>query len=196
LSEQPGHLFFEDQAAFRDWLEEHHETAPELILAYRRRGSGLPSITWTESVGVALCFGWIDGVRRGVDETTYTIRFTPRRPQSIWSAVNVRRFAELEAEGLVTDAGRRAFAARREDRTAVYSHEQAVPPELDDAFTARFRAASAGGLEWFEAQAPSYRRQASHWVMSAKQPETRERRLAMLIADSAAGVRVRPLRWP
>jgi uncharacterized protein YdeI (YjbR/CyaY-like superfamily) len=108
----------------------------------------------------------------------------------------VRLFAELEAAGLMTDAGRRAFAARREDRTAVYSHEQAAPPELDEAFTARFRAESAAGLEWFEAQAPSYRRQASHWVMSAKRPETRDRRLAMLIADSTAGVRVGPLRRP
>jgi len=195
LSDVP-HRFFEDAASFRAWLEAHHETAPELLLAYRRRGSGMPSITWPESVDVALCFGWIDGVRRGVDETTYTIRFTPRRPTSIWSAVNVRRFAELESEGLVAEAGRQAFARRREDRTAVYSHEQAVPPVLDDAFEARFRAEAPEGWTWFQGQAPSYRRQAAHWVMSAKRPETRERRLAMLIADSAAGLRVGPLRRP
>ena len=192
----PPHRFFEDPAAFRAWFEANHEAAPELILAFRRRGSGLPSITWPQAVDVALCFGWIDSVRRGVDETTYTNRFTPRRPGSIWSAVNVRRFAELEAAGLVADAGRRAFAARREDRTAIYSHEQAVPPALDEAFAARFRAEAPEGWEWFQGQAPFYRRQASHWVMSAKRPETRERRLATLIADSAAGVRVGPLRRP
>jgi uncharacterized protein YdeI (YjbR/CyaY-like superfamily) len=195
LSDVP-YRFFEDAASFRAWLEAHHETAPELLLAYRRRGSGLPSITWPESVDVALSFGWIDGVRRGVDETTYTIRFTPRRPRSIWSAVNVRRFGELDAEGLVADAGRRAFAARREDRTAVYTHEQKVPPTLDDAFEARFRTEAPAGWAWFEGQPPYYRRQAAHWVMSAKRPETRERRLAALIADSTAGVRVGPLRRP
>jgi uncharacterized protein YdeI (YjbR/CyaY-like superfamily) len=194
LSEEQAHRFFEDAASFRAWLSEHHERAPELLLAYRRRGSGLPSITWAESVDVALCFGWIDGVRRGVDETTYTIRFTPRRARSIWSAVNVRRFAELEAQGLVAEAGRRAFAARRDDRTAVYSHEQAVAPALDDVFVERFRSQAPDGWAWFEVQAPYYRRQASHWVMSAKRAETRERRLATLIADSAAGLRVGPLR--
>jgi uncharacterized protein YdeI (YjbR/CyaY-like superfamily) len=196
LSDAPAHRFFEDEAAFRAWLEANHETAPELLLAFRRRSTGLPSITWSEAVGVALCFGWIDGVRRGIDETAYSIRFTPRRSRSIWSAVNIKRVAELEAAGLMTDAGRRAFEARRADRMALYTHEQAVPPELDDAFRERFRAESAAGLEWFEAQAPSYRRQASHWVMSAKKPETRERRLAMLIADSAANLRVGPLRRP
>jgi uncharacterized protein YdeI (YjbR/CyaY-like superfamily) len=196
LSEQPAHRFFEDAASFRAWLSEHHETTPELLLAYRRRGSGMPSITWPESVDVALCFGWIDGVRRGVDETTYTIRFTPRRTRSIWSAVNVRRFAELEAAGLVAEAGHRAYAARRADRTAVYSHEQATPPALDGAFAERFRSEAPDGWAWFEAQAPYYRRQASHWVMSAKRAETRERRLATLIADSAAGLRVGPLRRP
>jgi uncharacterized protein YdeI (YjbR/CyaY-like superfamily) len=196
LSDAPAHRFFEDEAAFRAWLEANHETAPELLLAFRRRSTGLPSITWSEAVGVALCFGWIDGVRRGIDETAYSIRFTPRRARSIWSAVNVRKVAELEAAGLMTDPGRRAFEARRADRMGRYTHEQAVPPELDEAFRERFRTESAAGLEWFEAQAPSYRRQASHWVMSAKKAETRERRLAMLITDSAANLRVGPLRRP
>lgn len=196
MSEAPEPHFFEDQAAFRAWLEVNHETAPELLVAYRRRGTGLPSITWAESVEVALCFGWIDGVRRGLDETAYTIRFTPRRSRSIWSAVNIRKVAELEAAGLMTDAGRRAFEARRADRMTLYTHEQAVPPELDEAFRERFHTESAAGLEWFEAQAPSYQRQASHWVMSAKKPETREKRLAMLIADSAANQRVGQFRRP
>jgi uncharacterized protein YdeI (YjbR/CyaY-like superfamily) len=194
LSDQ-GPVFFADPASFRAWLEQHHATAEEVVVGYRRRGSGLASITWPESVDIALCFGWIDGIRRSLDETSYSIRFTPRRPRSIWSAVNVRRFGELEAEGLVTDAGRAAFARRREDRTAVYTHEQAEAPELDEAFTARFQAA-ADAWEWFQLQPPYYRRQAAHWVMSAKKPETRERRLETLIADSAAGLRVAPLRRP
>lgn len=196
MSEASEPLFFEDPASFRAWLETNHGTAPELILAFRRRGTGLPSITWPEAVDVALCFGWIDGVRRSLDETAYTNRFTPRRARSIWSAVNIRRVAELEAAGLMTDAGRRPFEARRADRMAVYSHEQEVPPELGEAFRERFRSESAAGLEWFEAQAPSYRRQVSHWVMSAKRPETRERRLTMLIADSAASRRVGQFRRP
>jgi uncharacterized protein YdeI (YjbR/CyaY-like superfamily) len=194
LSEQ-GPRFFADPAAFRAWLEQHHASSDEVVVGYRRRGSGLDSITWPESVDVALCFGWIDGIRRSLDTTSYTIRFTPRRPRSIWSAGNVRRFQELEAEGLVTEAGRAAFAARSEDRTAVYTHEQQQPPELDEAFTARFQA-SPDAWEWFQLQPPYYRRQAAHWVMSAKKPETRERRLETLIADSAAGLRVGPLRRP
>jgi uncharacterized protein YdeI (YjbR/CyaY-like superfamily) len=190
-----GPRFFADPAAFRAWLEEHHAVADEVVVGYRRRASGLASITWPESVDIALCFGWIDGIRRSLDETSYSIRFTPRRPRSIWSAVNVRRFGELEAEGLVMEAGRAAFAARRDDRTAVYTHEQAETPELDEAFTARFMA-SADAWEWFQLQPPFYRRQAAHWVMSAKKQETRERRLAALIADSEAGLRVGPLRRP
>jgi uncharacterized protein YdeI (YjbR/CyaY-like superfamily) len=192
---ETGPRFFADPAALWAWLEEHHAVADEVVVGYRRRASGLASITWPESVDVALCFGWIDGIRRSLDETSYSIRFTPRRPRSIWSAVNVRRFGELEAEGLVTDAGRAAFAARREDRTGVYTHEQAEAPELDEAFTARFMA-SADAWEWFQLQPPFYRRQAAHWVMSAKKPETRERRLAALIADSEAGLRIGPLRRP
>jgi uncharacterized protein YdeI (YjbR/CyaY-like superfamily) len=190
-----GPRFFPDPAAFRAWLEEHHSTADEVVVGYRRRATGLESITWPESVDVALCFGWIDGIRRSLDETSYTIRFTPRRRRSIWSAVNVRRFGELEEAGLVTDAGRAAFAARSDDRTALYTHEQEQTPELDEAFTARFRE-SPDAWEWFQLQPPFYRRQAAHWVMSAKKPETRERRFLTLVADSEAGLRVPPLRRP
>ena len=188
-----GIRFFEGPEPFRAWLEQHHASADEVVVGYRRRATGLPSITWPESVDVALCFGWIDGIRRSLDETSYTIRFTPRRPRSIWSAVNVARFGELEAAGLVSEAGRTAFAARREDRTAVYTHEQEEPPALDEAFEARFQA-QLDAWEWFQLQPPYYRRQAAHWVMSAKRPETRERRLETLITDSAAGLRVAPLR--
>ena len=190
-----GPRFFPDPAAFRAWLEEHHSTADEVVVGYRRRATGLESITWPESVDVALCFGWIDGIRRSLDETSYTIRFTPRRRRSIWSAVNVRRFGELEEAGLVTDAGRAAFAARSDDRTALSTHEQEQTPELDEAFPARFRE-SPDAWEWFQLQPPFYRRQAAHWVMSAKKPETRERRFLTLVADSEAGLRVPPLRRP
>jgi uncharacterized protein YdeI (YjbR/CyaY-like superfamily) len=194
LSDQGPH-FFADPAAFRAWLEQHHTTADEVVVGYRRRATGLESITWPESVDVALCFGWIDGIRRSLDETSYTIRFTPRRSRSIWSSVNVRRFGELEEAGLVVDAGRAAFAARREDRTGLSTHEQAEPPQLDETFAARFRGVP-DAWEWFQLQPPYYRRQAAHWVMSAKKPETRERRLVTLIADSEAGLRVAPLRRP
>ena len=170
--------------------------ADEVVVGYRRRDSGLAGITWPESVDVALCFGWIDGIRRSLDETSYSIRFTPRRPRSIWSAVNVRRFGELEAEGLVTDPGRAAFAARRETAPAVL-HARAGGGARSS--TRRSRPASwpppmpGSGSS---CSRPTYRRQAAHWVMSAKKPETRERRLATLIADSEAGLRVGPLRRP
>jgi uncharacterized protein YdeI (YjbR/CyaY-like superfamily) len=187
--------FFAEPAAFRAWLERHHADEPELLVGFWKRASGRPSMTWPESVDAALCFGWIDGVRRSLGDEAYTIRFTPRRRSSIWSAANVARFAELDAAGLTTEAGRAAFAARREDRTAVYSFERTTPAELDPAGQARFEA-DAAAWAWFSAQPPYYRRQALHWVTSAKQAATRERRLDALIADSAAGLRVKPLRRP
>jgi uncharacterized protein YdeI (YjbR/CyaY-like superfamily) len=187
--------FFATAAEFRSWLEQHHLTEPELLVGFWKRSTGRPSMTWKESVDEALCFGWIDGVRRGIDADSYSIRFTPRRRGSIWSAVNVARFRELEAAGLAVEAGRAAFAARREDRTAIYSHERTHPPELTAEDQARFEANEAAWT-WFAAQAPSYRRQALHWVTSAKQEATRQRRLEMLIADSRAGLRVKPLRRP
>jgi uncharacterized protein YdeI (YjbR/CyaY-like superfamily) len=187
-------VFFATPAEFRAWLEQNHTTEPELVVGFRKRSTGRPSMTWKESVDAALCFGWIDGVRRGIDDDSYSIRFTPRRRGSIWSAVNVARFTELEAAGLVVEAGRVAFAARREDRTAVYSHERSSPPELTPEDQARFEA-DTEAWAWFSAQPPSYRRQALHWVTSAKQEATRQRRLDALIADSRAGLRVKPLRW-
>lgn len=187
-------VFFTTPGEFRAWLEANHETTSELLVGFHTTASGLPSLTWPESVDQALCFGWIDGIRRRIDGTSYSIRFTPRRPRSIWSAVNITRFGELDAQGIVVPAGHAAFARRSEDRSRVYSHEQAEEPRLDRAFEERLR---ADGDAWafFSAQSRTYRRAAAHWVMSAKRAETRERRLVRLIDDSAAGRAVPPLSW-
>ena len=186
--------FFATPAELRAWFEAHHADAGELLVGYYKRGTGRPSITWPESVDEALCFGWIDGVRRRIDDEAYSIRFTPRKPSSIWSTVNVRRMGELVAVGLVAPAGLRAFEARRDDRSGVYGHERATAAELEPEQQRRLEA-DAEAWAWFSAQAPSYRRTAIHWVVSAKRAETRERRLATLIEDSRAGMKVKPLRW-
>jgi uncharacterized protein YdeI (YjbR/CyaY-like superfamily) len=180
--------FFATGAEFRAWLAEHHGRETELVVGFWKVGSGEPSMSWPESVDPALCFGWIDGVRRRLDDVSYTIRFTPRRPGSIWSAVNVAKAEELTAAGLMAPAGLAAFAARRDDRTAVYSHEQGGDEAL--AFTAaeRERLQSApGAWEYVTAQPGSYRRAVVHWLHSAVRQETRDRRLEQLLTDSSAG---------
>jgi uncharacterized protein YdeI (YjbR/CyaY-like superfamily) len=185
--------FFATPADFRAWLERHHESDSELIVGFHKRGGGRPSITWPEAVDQALCFGWIDGVRRRIDDASYSIRFTPRKARSTWSAVNIRRMTELVEEGLVAPAGLAAFERRTDDRTAIYSHEQRKAAKLEPDQERRLRA-DERARAFFEAQPPSYRRAAIHWVTSAKKPETRERRLAQLIECSAAGRPVPPLR--
>jgi uncharacterized protein YdeI (YjbR/CyaY-like superfamily) len=187
--------FFATPEDFRAWLEAHHDTESELLVGFHKKGSGRPSITWPESVDQALCFGWIDGVRRGIDGDSYSIRFTPRKPRSTWSAVNVRRVGELTELGLMRPAGVAAFERRGDDRTAIYSYEQRKTAHLDADQERRFRA-NPGAWEWFQAQPAGYRRTASYWVISAKRPETRERRLEQLIADSAAGQTIRSLTRP
>jgi uncharacterized protein YdeI (YjbR/CyaY-like superfamily) len=186
-------IFFETPDQLRDWLDEHHETAPELIVGAWKKATGKPSLTWPQIVEEALCVGWIDSVRRSVPGDGWTIRLTPRRKGSIWSAVNVAKVAELRAAGRMRPAGEAAFAARREDRTAVYSFERAAEPELTPDEEARFRANEAAWA-WFAARPPSFRRQVLHWVVSAKRPETRERRLTALIDDSAERQPPKPLR--
>jgi uncharacterized protein YdeI (YjbR/CyaY-like superfamily) len=181
--------FFATPDAFRAWLQEHHETESELLVGFHKKGSGRPSITWPESVDQALCFGWIDGVRRRIDDDSYSIRFTPRKPSSTWSAVNVRRMKELVEHGFAAPAGRAAFERRADDKTAIYSYEQRKAAQLEPEQERRFRD-NERAWSWFEAQAPSYRRTAIHWVTSAKRPETRERRLTQLIEDSEAGQRI------
>jgi uncharacterized protein YdeI (YjbR/CyaY-like superfamily) len=179
--------FFATEADFRAWLAAHHETAPELLVGFRKKASGKPSVDWPQARDQALCFGWIDGVRKSLGEESYTIRFTPRRKGSIWSAVNVARYAALTAAGQMTDAGVRAF----EDETArrgVYAYENAQA-KLTGAETALFRGNKAAWADW-DRRPPGYRKVVLHWVTSAKRPETRARRLATLIADSAAGRKI------
>jgi uncharacterized protein YdeI (YjbR/CyaY-like superfamily) len=175
--------FFATPAAFRAWLEKHHDKEPELLVGFYKRGSGKPSITWPESVDQALSFGWIDGVRKRIDDESYTIRFTPRRKGSIWSAINIKRVAELTKQGLMHAAGLAAFGRRSDRKSAIYAYENA-PRELEPAYEKRFRA-NRKAWKYFNDQAPSYRRVAVYWVMSAKKEETRERRLSQLIDDSA-----------
>lgn len=188
-------LFFATPAALEAWLAEHHASARELWVGYYKKDSGHPSITWPESVDEALCVGWIDGLRKGIDEQRYRIRFTPRKPGSNWSAVNVARVAALTAEGRMRPEGLAAFSRRRADRTAIYSHEQRHEAAFDTASDAQFRA-NEQAWTFFSARPPSYRQAAIRWVMSAKKEETRQRRLETLIADSAAGRTIKELTPP
>jgi len=186
--------FFATPEKFRAWLEANHATARELLAGFHKVGSGRPSITWREAVDTALCFGWIDSIRRSLDGTSYTNRFTPRRKGSTWSAVNIKRVEELREAGLMHPSGIAAFEAREAAKSGIYSYER--PPEaLDHEAEATFRANQAA-WGWFESQPPSYRRSAIAWVVDAKRSETRARRLATLIEDSAAGRRLGPLRPP
>ena len=185
--------FFSTPDAFRGWLEKNHETAEELWVGFYKRGTERRSITWPESVDQALCFGWIDGLRKSLDEASYVIRFTPRKTTSTWSAVNVRRVGELTKSGLMSEAGLRAFEARRADRTAIYSFERTTPAALEPDEEKKLRA-SAHAAAFFDAQAPWYRQTATHWVVSAKKPETRARRLETLIACSEADEKIPSLR--
>ena len=185
-------VFFATPEEFGAWLEEHHESADELLVGFHKKGSGRPSITWPESVEQALRFGWIDGVRRSLGDESYTIRFTPRKRTSNWSLVNVAKVEELKQRGLMAPAGLRAFAQRSPERTGVYSFERSEPAVLPAEFERRFRANSAA-WDWFRARAAGYRRTATHWVVSAKREETRLRRLQQLIECSAEGRNVPPL---
>jgi uncharacterized protein YdeI (YjbR/CyaY-like superfamily) len=180
--------FFATPADFRRWFEKNHDKATELLAGFYKKDSGRPSITWPESVDQALCFGWIDGVRKRIDDVSYTIRFTPRKRVSTWSAINIRRVEELKKLGLMQPAGLRAYEARSAEKSGIYAYENA-PKELPPADEKKFRA-NRKAWEYFNAQAPSYRRVAIYWIMSAKREETRTRRLALLIEDSAAGRRL------
>ena len=185
-------IFFETPGELRAWLEGHHATAPELWVGFYKKASGKPSITWEESVEQALRFGWIDGVRQSVDEESYTIRFTPRKPTSNWSRINVAKVEELKGRGLMAPAGLRAYEARKPERTGVYSFERREPAVLPTEFDERLRANPAA-TDWFERRPPGYRKTAIHWVISAKREETRLRRLQQLIDCSAEGRNVPPL---
>jgi uncharacterized protein YdeI (YjbR/CyaY-like superfamily) len=180
--------FFATAARFRAWLAKNHLTADELLVGFHKKDSGKASITWPESVDEALCHGWIDGVRRRVDETSYTIRFTPRRPRSIWSSINIARMKVLLEQGRVTPSGSAAFERRSDDKSSIYAYEQRAAPTLTPAQEKLFRARRKAWA-FFTAQAPSYQRLMIFHVVSAKKEETKRKRLAGLIELSAEGRR-------
>jgi len=182
--------YFATPAEWRAWLEAHHATAAELSVGFWKRDSGRPSITWPQSVDEALCFGWIDGVRNRIDDERYRIRFTPRRPGSVWSRINLKRFAELKAENRIAPAGQAAFDAGKE-RPASYSYGRETA-ELSPEETALFQA-NATAWANFQAFAPGYRKLFIHRVIAAKRPETRARRLRQLIDASAEGRKIDPM---
>jgi uncharacterized protein YdeI (YjbR/CyaY-like superfamily) len=185
--------FFARPEAWRRWLAANHQRRAELWVGFHKRATGRPSLTWPQAVDQALCFGWIDGVRKSIDETSYKIRFTPRRPGSIWSLINIRRVEELTRLGLMQPGGRAAFDRRK--RSGVYSYEQPLPAELPPDYQARLRG-DHKAWAYFQERPPWYRRTAIAWVVSAKREETRLRRLEALIRDSAAGRTIRPLTRP
>jgi uncharacterized protein YdeI (YjbR/CyaY-like superfamily) len=175
--------FFASPRDFGRWLGKNHATAEECWVGFHKRKTGTPSLTWPESVDEALCYGWIDGIRKSVDGDRYTIRFTPRKPRSTWSAINVKRVAVLTDEGRMRSAGLTAFNARDEKRTAIYAYEQRQAG-LSAAYEKAFKQ-HPDAWKFYQSKAPWYRRTSAYWVMSAKKEETRERRLATLIEDSA-----------
>ena len=187
-----GPTFFPTEADFRRWLEANHQTAPELLVGFWKKSSGKPSIDWPQARDQALCFGWIDGIRKSLGEDAYTIRFTPRRKGSIWSKVNVERFEALKAAGLMTAAGEAAYE-RDKHRSGVYSYEKPLA-ELSPDEEALFRKDKAAWADWAKRPA-GYRRSALGWVTGAKRPETRAKRLAELIGVSAEGRRLPQYDW-
>lgn len=187
---RPEIVFFPAPADLRAWFERHHATETELHVGFYKKGSGKPSVTWPESVDEALCHGWIDGVRRSLDDERYTIRFTPRKPTSIWSVVNLRRVEILGAENRMQSGGWAAHGRRKAENSVVYAYEQGREVALPEWCVAKFQEHPAAWA-WFQAQAAWYRRQAAWRIVSAKQEGTRRRRLDKLIADSSAEKRVR-----
>lgn len=181
--------YFATPADFRAWFAGHAATSTELLVGFMKRGTGQPSITWPESVDEALCFGWIDGVRRRIDDERYTIRFTPRKASSHWSAVNIARMAVLQAEGRMTPAGLAAFERRTEARSRQASYEQLVEPELAADELRQFKRNKAAWA-YFQARAASYRRKLVWWVVKARQPATRVRRMARVIQACEAGEQI------
>jgi uncharacterized protein YdeI (YjbR/CyaY-like superfamily) len=189
---EPEPIFFKSPQEFYDWLEEHHETESEVYVGYYKKGTRQPSLTWSQAVDQALCFGWIDGRVNRIDEERHMQRFTPRRPGSNWSKINVEKVAKLTDAGLMRPAGMAAFERRSDEKTGVYSFERenaALPPEYDEQLRA-----NAAAADYFDSRPPWYRRTAIHLIMSAKREETRLRRLAQLIEDSAAGRDIKQLR--
>jgi uncharacterized protein YdeI (YjbR/CyaY-like superfamily) len=187
-----GIRFFRSPPAFRAWLERHHLKRREVLVGFRKRHTGQPSLTWPEAVDEALCYGWIDGVRHRIDADSYTIRFTPRRPGSIWSAVNLRRVRALIRNKRMRARGLEVYEERNRKKARLYAYEQRKEWRFRPPYARQFRA-NRRAWTWFQAQAPWYRRTCTHWVLRAKQEATRLRRLATLIDRSATGRPIGPL---
>ena len=181
--------FFETAEAFRHWLQTHAAKESELLVGFYKAGTRRPSLSWSESVDEALCFGWIDGVRKRIDDQAYSIRFTRRKPTSVWSAVNIAKVEQLRAAGKMTPAGEQAFALRREHKSRIYAYETKVTAELSVEEQRAFKRDKAAWA-YFEAAPPGYRHQMLHRIASAKRPETRASRLAKLVEACAAGIRL------
>jgi uncharacterized protein YdeI (YjbR/CyaY-like superfamily) len=182
-------IFFADARDFRAWFERHAASATELLVGFHKVGSNRPCMSWSESVDEALCFGWIDGRRQRIDDTSYSIRFTPRKASSIWSVVNIAKMDKLRAEGKMQPAGEAAFALRLAAKSGIYAHERSDVPALLDAERERFQR-DAAAWDYFQAAPPGYRKTILHWITSAKREETRSKRLQQLIAACAAGKRL------
>ena len=181
--------FFADAEAFRAWLDLHAASATELLVGFHKVGSHQPCMSWSASVDEALCFGWIDGRRKRIDDDSYSIRFTPRKPSSIWSVVNIAKMDKLCAEGRMRPAGEAAFALRSEAKSGIYAHERGDLPELPEAERERFQR-DAAAWDYFQATPPGYRKVVLHWIVNAKREETRAKRLAQLMQACAAGKRL------
>ena len=185
-------VFFSSSLEFRKWLEENHQTENEILVGYHKVATGKLSMSWSQSVDEAICFGWIDGIRRSFNSDAYTIRFTPRKPKSIWSAVNIKKVEALTGKGLMQTAGIAAYEKREAHRSAVYAFENeltVLPPHYEEKFKPQTFA-----WDWFEKQAAGYKKIALHWVMSAKQEVTRNARMETLINDSAAELKIKSQR--
>ena len=185
-------LFFTTQSEFRKWLEKNHKKEKELWVGYYKKETGKSSITWPQSVEEALCFGWIDGIRKSVDDRSYTIRFTPRNPKSIWSKKNINTIREMIRQGRMMPAGMEAFENLDEKKLQIYSSEQRIV-QLKREYEVIFQK-NKKAWNFFQSQVPSYQKLVIHWVMSAKQEETRLKRLGILIDDSTEGKKIGLLR--
>ena len=184
--------YFPTEDGFRTWLQANHDNEPELLVGFWKKSTGRPSIDWPQARDQALCFGWIDGVRRSLGDDAYTIRFTPRRKGSIWSKVNVERFAALKADGLMTPAGERAYEENK-GKSGLYAYERELASlSLED--EVQFRKNGKAWADW-EKRPPGYRKVVLHWVTSAKRPETRAKRLAILIESSSRGEKIPGYDW-
>lgn len=181
-------MFFPDQKDFRKWLSENYNKENELLVGFYKVASGKPSITWSESVDQALCFGWIDGIRKSIDSESYSIRFTPRRPKSIWSNVNIKKVAELTAQGLMQEAGIKAFEKKDDSRSQIYAYENSImvlDKKLEDEFQKNEKA-----WDFFQKQAPSYKKRMINWIMVSKQEATKLKRFNSLVSKSEQGLRI------